>query len=253
MILITIFSCILPYNTGKAYSVVAGQKVYDDGNLFTPDQISKLTEHIQKVEKKCENEIYILTTYENDGYYSDEYIDVFFDEGHNKKNLFGEDTIILLFNMSYTPGQSEIYMSSYGRMENKFPNYNDIYAVTDSMASYCKDHDFYGACIDGLDKIETKVTTNYFIFHTWFQVVTAIVIASIIVGIMAISRSTPMTTNAYSYMDEKNSKLRFKHDNYIRTTVTKKKKPQNNSSGGGSAHHSGGSSGHSHSGGGSRF
>ena len=90
-------------------------------------------------------------------------------------------------------------------------------------------------------------------FDLWFQVVVSIVVSGIIVAIIAFSRKTPITTNSNTYLDQSKSHLRFHHDNYIRTVVTKQKKPSNNNNSSGSGHSSSGPSGHSHSSGSSSF
>lgn len=242
--------CLLPRTNVKAYSVVEGQHVYDDAGLFTNDEIGRLDKLIEKIEKKDEVDLYVLTTSDAQGYTSDIYNDYFFDEGHNKKQLFNEDTIILLINME----NREVWLNCYGSTEETFDS-DTITSVTDNIASYLSDGDYYEGCKAGLKDVQMYLEKNYVIFHAWFQIVVALGISGIIVAIMACSRKTPMTANANTYFDQQNSRLRFHHDNYIRTTVTKVRKPQNNSSGGGggSGHHSGGPSGHSHSGGGSHF
>ena len=249
LMLLMIF-CLFPTKNVKAYTVVEGKNVYDDAGLLSDSEISQLSEQIASIEKKQGIDIYILTTNDDLGYSSDIYNDYFFKEGHVDKNIFKEDTAILLINMDYR----EVYLSGYGRCEDQL-NSSRIQSITDNAASYLSNREYYKACEVAVDKVAHYMTTDYFYFQVWFQLLVACGISAIIVAIMASSRGTHVTTNANTYLDQSHSRLRFHHDNYIRTVVTKTKKPESNNNGshGGGGHSSGGPSGHSHSGGGSRF
>lgn len=249
LILLMIF-CLFATKNVKAYTVVEGKNVYDDAGLLSNYEISQLSEQIASIEKKQGIDIYILTTNDDHGYSSYIYNDYFFKEGHVDKNIFKEDTVILLINMDY----GEVYLSAYGHCEDQL-NISRIQTTTDTAASYLSDHDYYQACKIAVDKVAHYMTTDYFYFRVWFQLLVALGISALIVTIMAFSRGTPTTTNANTYLDQNQSRLRFHHDNYIRTVVTKTRKPESNNNGGhgGGGHSSGGPSGHSHSGGGSRF
>lgn len=239
--------CLFPSDTVKAYTVVQGQKIYDDAGLLSDYEISQLSAQIVSVEKAQGIDIYILTTNDDQGYTSDTYSDYFFDEGHVDKNIFKEDTVILLINMDYR----EVYLSCYGRCKDKF-NSSRIHTITDAVASHLSDMEYFKACEVAIDNIDHYMETDLFYFQVWFQLLVACGISAVIVIIMAVSRGSHVTTTANTYLDQGHSRLRFHHDNYIRTVVTKTRKPQNNNSGGG-GRSGGGPSGHSHSGGGSRF
>lgn len=49
---------------------------------------------------------------------------------------------------------------------------------------------------------------------------------------MAFNTGGKVTVNARTYHDQKNTKVKQRKDQYIRTKTTKRKKPSNNSSGG---------------------
>lgn len=242
--------CLIPSRTADAYTVVEGQSVYDDAGLLSPDEVDRLTNQIIEIESnsKQDLDIYLLTTNDDQGYSSDDYIDYFFKEGHNDKNIFKENSVILFINMD----GREIYLSAYGDREDDFLG-SPTDDVLDDVYEYISDGNYYDACRVGIDDINYYTNATPIFYHTWFQLLVALGLGAIIVAIMAVTCGTPITTNDNTYLDQQNSRLRFHHDNYIRTVVTKVKKPENNSSGGGGTHHSGGPSGHSHSGGGRSF
>lgn len=241
--------CIFPTHHCYAYSVTEETNVYDDANLLTSTEIDQLDKKIASINQKNGYDIYIVTTNDDQGYSSDLYADYFFDEGHNQKHIIGEDTVILLINMDYR----EVWISGYGKCEQIITD-RIASTIAESITSDLSDHQYYSACNLAVKKISEYMTKDFFYFHLWFQALVAFGLGGIIVGVMAISRTTPITTNANTYLDQQHSKMRFHHDNYIRTVVTKRRKPQENHNGGshGGGSHSG-PSGHSHSGGGARF
>lgn len=241
-------TCLLPNTNVKAYSVVEGQNIYDDAGLLTNDETAKLQKKIDKVQEKDRVTIYLVTTKDDQGLSSFDYADEFFTEAHIEKGLTTDDAVVFLINMDYR----EVLINAYGKTEDLIDP-NTATSITDNVASYLKDNEYYSASKAGIDDITMYVEKNYIIFHAWFQILAALILSGIIVAIMAFSRKTPMTTNSVTYLDQSNSRLRFHHDNYIRTTVTKVRKPQNNGGSGGGGHRTGGSSGHSCSSGSSRF
>jgi uncharacterized protein len=102
------------------------------------------------------------------------------------------------------------------------------------------------------------------LYKTWFQLLAAIIIGVITVAIMASRSGGRVTTNNHTYLNEGNSGLVARRDDYISTSVTKVKRPEPNNttnttshgsfSGGGRSSGGGGvsSGGRSHSGGGRR-
>ncbi len=98
------------------------------------------------------------------------------------------------------------------------------------------------------------------IYNTGFQLLAAVIIGVIAVAVMASRSGGSVTINNRTYLDEGNSGVTARRDDYIRTSVTKVKRPQNNTnqnSGGNRSFRSSGgggvsSGGRSHSGGGRR-
>lgn len=93
------------------------------------------------------------------------------------------------------------------------------------------------------------------LYNTVVQLVIALVIGGISVGVMAANSGGRMTAQGRTYLDEGRSGLTDHRDEYLRTTTTRVKKPTNNDNSGGRSSGGGGvsSGGHSHSGGGRSF
>lgn len=99
------------------------------------------------------------------------------------------------------------------------------------------------------------------LYKTWFQILAAILIGVITVAIMASRSGGRVTINNHTYLNEGNSGIVARRDDYISTSVTKVKRPEpnnntTNTTNHGSFRSSGGggvsSGGRSHSGGGRR-
>ncbi len=93
------------------------------------------------------------------------------------------------------------------------------------------------------------------LYNTVVQLVIALIIGGVSVGVMAANSGGRMTAQGRTYLDEGRSGLTDHRDDYLRTTTTRVKKPTNDDNSGGRSSGGGGvsSGGHSHSGGGRSF
>jgi uncharacterized protein len=93
----------------------------------------------------------------------------------------------------------------------------------------------------------------------WVQLIASIVIGIITVSIMAFHSGGRMTAGSNNYIEQSNSGLIGRRDDYVRTQVTRIRRPQNNPSNGGGGFNAGGfrggmsGGGRSHSSGGGKF
>lgn len=239
-LLLAVLLCFIPTATGKAYTIKSGQSIYDDAELLTQNEIDNLNAYLQEVASRWNIDIFILTTNNNGGYSSEDYIDHFKEEACNQKQLFRNDCVLLLINMA----DREVSISGYGICENQIPN-SRATSIREDITPDLTAGNYYDACYSFIQGTDTYMGKDLFYFQVWFQLLVACGIGGLIVTFMAISRGTPVTTNSNTYLDHEHSKLRFHHDNYIRTVVTKTRKPENNS--GSSGHGGGGGGSHSNS------
>lgn len=243
ILLLAAILCVIPSATSKAYSIESGQYIYDDADLLTENEISKLDTYLRQVAEKWNIDIFILTTNNDQGYSSSDYIINFEDQGHRQKGIFKDDSVIVLVNMD----SHEVFIRGYGICERQISD-SRIESILDVVTPSLSSSNYYNAMYSFIEQTDIYMDKNVFYFQLWFQLLVACAIGGIVVLIMSVSRGTPITTNSNTYLDQENSRLRFHHDNYVRTVVTKTKKPENN----GGSHGSGGG-GRSSSGGGRKF
>jgi len=111
--------------------------------------------------------------------------------------------------------------------------------LLDSITPLLHKKDFYKAtekCLNKINyylKVKPGMDPESIFLKLWFQVILAVVIGGIIVGIMVANSGGRVTTNSSTYLDQSNSALTGQLDNYIRTTTKRVKKSSNNDNGGG--------------------
>lgn len=138
---------------------------------------------------------------------------------------------------------------------------NNGYNNTSPNGSYGNDsYNGHGTSSQNSSDYAQKQFVENIVYNTGFQLLAAVIIGVIVVAIMASRSGGSVTTNNRTYLNEGNSGITARRDDYIRTSVTKVKRPEPNtnhnsnsnrgfrSSGGGGVS----SGGRSHSGGGRR-
>lgn len=150
---------------------------------------------------------------------------------------------------------SDRYADVFGQGSAKISlDANRAQGVFDKAKPSLSDADFKQAAIDVMrtatDYMQYRpgIDPSLVIFRLWFQVLLAMIIAGIVVGIMLYHSGGKMTVNNRTYLDAGHSRILARRDVYLRTTVTKTKKESSSSSGGG-GHSGGGGGGGSHGGG----
>jgi len=225
--------------SAETSSTLTTQHIYDDISFFTDQEEQKLNKSMIDLAKKTGIDLIIVTPKDSLGYDPDEYPIYFQQEFCENQHKFSPDCLILYINLS----DSKLSIRAFNKANELF-DFSRLESIRDTISPYLSDGDYYEAADIFIKKASETLNKDYFYFHIWFQLLVGIALGGIIVGTMAITRKTPVTTNANTYLDQQNSRLRFHHDNYIRTVVTKTKKPQNNNNSGG---HGGGRSSNSNS------
>ncbi len=291
-LLLTVSVCFQPpvqaYATDTSENKVA-QHIYDEAGLLS-------TSDKEDLEQKCIDsgnaagvEIMILTHNDPNALYAEDYIEDFEDQQP------AGDRVYLLVDMS----NRVVFMEGYGAAETYIHskridkiieeitpylsegNYYDAFSIyIDRSAGYMgddseinTDHDYsvgtpqndnpnapyYDETYPD-DYGTTQNTAKDLATNIWVQLLAAIVIGIITVSIMALRSGGRMTAGGATYMDQNQSGLIGRRDDYIRTQVTRVPKPKdnpNNHAGGGfnAGGFRGGVSmgGRSHSSGGGKF
>ncbi len=273
----------------KVTAAPEDQKVYDFYGLFSEEEVTDLEAVCEKYGEEGKIDIVMITDDLNGGSRK-KYLEDFYDEygfGYNQE--FG-DTAMILINMDSNDRGVEI--QGYGSAEYYIHN-DRIEYMLDDIVKLLQDGDYYGAMeefavqaayyMNEEKGVNTSPATgdagsgNYYgesgydgpsdyygsagtsgdrlFYKTSFQILIAVIIGAVTVGIMAVNSGGRITVHNKTYLDEQHSGVVARRDDYIRTSTTKVKRPSNNNHGSGRSSGGGGisSRGHSHSGGGRSF
>lgn len=245
------------------------QLVYDDANLFDPEEIEKLEQEANSLSNDYNMDIVIVTTNDAKGKSSREYTDDFFDYGG-----FGRgsdyDGILFLIDMD----NREAYISTSG-IAIRYLTDARIESVLDEVFDNSLGNgDYYGAALDFLegtkDYLERGIPQGQYneperVKEKNKLTVTDIIISlaggtiagAVFYGSTKASYKTPRQGNPYSYKANSIVNLSANTDRLINSFVTTRHIPKPPSSKGGSStgrsttHRS--SSGRTHGGGGRKF
>lgn len=246
----------------KTPYVNSEELVYDFAELFTLEETEKLKETAQKISKK-ENYKIVIVTVPNLGRKSPmAYADDFFDY-----NDFGKDGILLLISI----GSRDVYISTSGEGQLLFDNdrvENAIDYITPSLSS-----GFYGtgarkflstvenAFKNGIsDKMSLCTIVDDLGNYTCKKPlpITFIILGSVVVSFLTVFFMTKKykrikkATDAQNYLNREEKDLYENQDTLINTRTTRTYISSSSSGSGGGSSHSG-SSGASHGGGGGKF
>jgi uncharacterized protein len=266
-----------------AFAAPDENNVYDNYGLFTTDEVDELESLLAKYGEEGKVDLVIITTDDLEGNTPLIYLENYYDNngfGYDKE--FG-DAVLILINME--PDNRSVTIQGYKQAEYYVNNDRIEYMLDDitpllsdgryfdAMEEFAKQAAYYmkeelGVTVRpatgeqgsgyGYGESSYDGPSNYYgtsddpiYFNTYFQIIVALVIGAISVGVMAYNAGGRVTTNNRTYFDQNNSRIVASRDDYVRTTTTRVKKPSNNNTGGGRSSGGGGisSGGHSHSGG----
>lgn len=233
------------------------QRIYDEADLLTQDEIADLEKLSKKHSEKRKTDFIILTTQEGFNqvelkkYMSDTVDEKEF--GYDKKD---ESVVIMTIDIS----SNEVYIAGFGKAEKRLSN-DRVELVLDKVIPYLSRNEnikAFNAFIENSSDYVSYISginPENPVYNSGIQLIIALVVGGIIVGMMLYRSSAKITTTSRTYQDVENTRILNRQDRYIRTTVTKTRKPKNNSSGGGGRGSGGGvtGGGRSHSGGGRSF
>ncbi len=222
-----------------------GVYVYDEAELLTVSERNSLGDYLEKQGEKAGCGIYVVTVSDTGMGAGDRYLEDFYDYGYDTGQI-DVDAVLICVDMK----NRYVNVQAYGKAEKKIPDATGE-KIIDALFDELRAGDYYRAFRIFADRAEHYMNYVPIYLRAWVQLVAALVIGGIVVGLMASNSGGTMTVNAGTYLDGRYSGIRARRDDYIRTSITKRKKPQQNSSGGGGGHTSSG--GHSHSSAGRHF
>lgn len=249
MLFVIIFFLLLPFVTNREAEAANTKKtIYDFAGLLNKDEVQQLEEISNKYSSERETDFIILTTNDTKGKDIVKYMQDFYDEnalGYDKPH---GNTAILTIDMQHR----DVYLAGFYKAK-KYLDDSRLDLIREKITPDLSDGNYY-------DAFETFIKTSYkymgfepgvnpdnILFNIWFQILSSIGIAGIVVGIMLYNTGGKVTINARTYEDTNTSEVLQRKDQYIRTSISKQKiqKNDNNGGGGGGGTSSGG---HSHSG-----
>lgn len=270
-------------------------RVYDYADLLTADEETELESSYYLWGMEADTDIVLVTTDNMEGKSDKVYLEDFQDELYFVQDMLAENASLMLINMEdrivtiQGYGDCEFWISNdrieyildwvyeglvdgdYFAAAESFGEQTAYYMNQDKGVSteYEPGQDYgesYGGPSDYYSEpLSEKYTVGEYLGEMLSEaffgsVLIAVIGSSIACLIIGWNRKTKVTVYPATYMDQQNSGLSAKRDDYLRTTVTKVRRPKESSSGGSrssSGRSSGGggrsSGGRSHSGGSRRF
>lgn len=232
----------------QAATAEKGVYLYDGADLYDSDEEEEIQEYLEKQSQKAGMGIYVLTS-DDSGYgATDRYIEDFYDEGYDSGEI-DKDAVLMHIDME----ERYVNIQPYGAAESKIPDATGE-IIIDYIFNELKAGDYEGAAKQYAERAEHYLNYVPVYATAGFQLIASLIVGAIAVAIMAASSGGKMTAGAAKYQDARQSGIRARRDDYIRTSVTKRRKPESNGGGGrssGGSHRSSG--GHSHSSAGRHF
>lgn len=266
-------------------------KVYDDADLFTQDEIENLQQRCIELAEETELDIVVVTTDDAQGKTACEYADDFFDyNGFGFEKPMGTG-ILYLIDMD----NREAWVSTSGDAIGYFSD-KSIRRITDSIYSYLANGSYYESAETFLNQVEYVMSDwlsgdnsggfeddfdypqydedNDIVYggsdtpaklfsidfmDVFIYLIIAIIIGGVSVFIMVRNAGGKVTVNSRTYLNPNGIKVNQKRDVYTHTTTTSRTISDDSDSHSGRGGFSGGSSthvgssGNSHGGGGCKF
>ena len=267
-------------------------RIYDYADLLTANEESDLEQRYYQWGLEADADIILVTTDDMEGKSDKVYLEDFQDELYFTQDMLAENAALMLIDMEERivtiqgDGDCEFWISN-DRIEYILDLVyesladGDYYAAAESFGeqtAYYMNQDKgvsteyepgqdYGESYGGPSDYYSEPLSERYTMWEYLGVVMseaffgslllAVIGSSVVCLIIGLNRKTKVTVYPATYMDQQNSGLSAKRDDYLRTTVTKVRRPKESSSGGSGGRSSGGggrsSGGRSHSGGSRRF
>lgn len=292
--LLLIMAIVISAATVHAYAsesdnAQSNQHIYDKAGLLSTSEQEDLEQMCIDYGSDAGIDIKILTHNDKNALYAEDYIEDFEDQ------LPTEDRVYLLIDMY----NRVVFMEGYGKAET-YIHSKRIDAIIEEISPDLSDGNYYNACQTYIKRsaaymsddselnydhdytagtpqsndpnapyYDETIPDKYYsssdkvvnlITNVWFQLLVAVIIGAVTVSIMAYRSGGRMTAGSSNYIQQNDSGLIGRRDDYVRTQVTRVRKPKNdtNSHGGGGFNAGGfrgGTSGggRSHSSGGGKF
>ena len=234
----------------QAQSTNQKQFIYDYADVLTAEEEKELEAVASLLSEERNTAFIIVTTNGTDGRSIEKYMGDFYDDqapGYDKPH---GNTAMLTIDFE----ERDVYLSGF-KLAEKYLDYDRLETIREDITPDLSDGYYYDAfshflyaAHEYMGYSPDEVNPNSIFFQWWFQLAVSVVVAGIVLFIMISRSGGVVTANGSTYIDNTQSGVIGRRDNYIRTAVTKERKSDDSNSGGGTT-----SGGHSYSGSGGKF
>jgi uncharacterized protein len=248
---------LIPFLTShnfKTYAASSTQYVYDNADLLNEDEEKDIQDMCYTYGESNNTHIFILTVQSTNGLTRKLYIEKFYDQFVSKLKKYNGNAAIMLIEMDSAHRGFQI--QGYGDEEYSAQYYltnSRIQSVIKEIKPLLTIGDYHAAMKEYIHQVDHYVGLKSIYHQIWFQLLIAMAIGGISVAIMAYNSGGRVTVGDATYLDQSNSRILAKRDDYIRTTYTRVQKPKNNDNNSGGSSSGTSPGGNSHSGGDSSF
>lgn len=205
------------------------QHIYDEAGLLSTSELANLEELCIEYSKKDDFDIIILTHNDSSAVDGEIYIENFIDKHQYL------DSVVLLVDMA----KRDVVLESYGEIQDEITTSRGD-SIIDQITPPLHNGEYSVAFKKFILSSDNYMNYVPLYFNPLIQLVVALVIGGIVVGVMAYNSGGKMTAGGATYMNPNDSGLIGRRDDYIRTMVTRVRKPQNNGGSGGGGVSAGG-------------
>ncbi len=231
--LIIICSGLFLFKPVSASTISASDIVWDNGNLLTSSEISKIVEKSNKMYKSNEFYVHVYTETSTNSFNSSYAIaksDEMMIELYN--SLYVDAIIIFLgVSSSTTYNANAIEISCYGNVD-RYISSTSAYNVTGGSAlEYLQSEEWYDAIDTMIDSLNTKIFLMKLMPH---GVILLIALGASIAFAFSLAKNngSRVTVSHRTYLKEGTAGLLGHYDRYVRTTVTRTPRSTSSSGGG---------------------
>ena len=247
-ILIMVLLCLVVGGiVAQAQSTNQTQYIYDNADVLTAEEEEQLEDLASTLSAERNTAFIIVTVNGTDGRSIEQYRDDFYDEqapGYDKSH---GNTAMLTIDLQ----ERDVNLSGF-KLAEEYLDSERLDMIRENITPDLTDGYYYAAFSSFLSEAHKymgyapgEFNPNSFFFQWWFQLAVSLFVAWFVLRKMISHSGGVVTVDGSTYIDDAQSGVVKRQDNYIRTTVTQVKRSNDSDSGGGSTSdgHSSSSSG----------
>ncbi|WP_238996666.1 TPM domain-containing protein [Paenibacillus pinistramenti] len=251
MLLLLLVPLLAPVHSEAADDSGSKNRIYDEAQLLTQEQIDQLNAVAARYSAKRETDFIVYTTDNPDHLDVVDLTENFYDDNGPGYDKSHGNAVLLTLDMR----NRDVYLAGFSKGEeylddSRLDKIRDKITPDLSSGDYEQAFETYIKTASRYMGFRPGVNPDNLLFNGWFQIGVSAVIGVIAVGVMAYRSGGQVTVNRMTYEDAAASGVVSHEDRYLHTTTTRQKIVRSNGGGGGRPGGGGGvtGGGHSHSG-----